>query len=263
MNTAETFETAAARASGTRLEMSLRPGVTFPNWSVVTSETARKAVDSILEAFGVEKRWSGIGDAEDRVRRAVLEHYAQSGHAPSIAELSKSSGITRDETRELLRKLWARDMVVLDRSGETITGAYPFTERETGHRVRLGDRVLNAMCAIDALGAGAMYGRDATIDSTCPACGSAIHIETRDNGAALATFSPSGAVVWSGIQYAKGCAADSLCTVLVFFCSDAHLESWRNANHPGVKGFRLSMEEGLQAGKAIFTPLLAPASLTA
>ncbi len=257
---ARTFETGAAGAPGTRLEVSLRSGVTFPNWSVVTSETVREALDSILEVFGVEERWSGLEDAEDRVRRAILDHYGQTGHAPSIAQLSKSTGTAPDEIGDVLRKLKARDMVVLDQSGETITGAYPFTERDTGHRVCLGDRVLNAMCAIDALGAGAMYDKDVTIDSTCPACGTAIHIETRDNGAALATVSPSSAVVWSGIRYFNGCAASSLCTVLAFFCSDEHLESWRGANHPDLAGYRLSMDEGLQAGKAIFTPLLAPES---
>ena len=72
--------------------------------------------------------------------------------------------------------------------------------------------------------------------------------------------SPSGAVVWSGIQYFNGCAAESLCTVMAFFCSDGHLESWRDANHPDVKGFKLSMDEGLQVGKAIFMPMLATAS---
>ena len=159
----------------------------------------------------------------------------------------------------LIGKLESRDMVVLGPGG-SITGAYPFTDRDTGHRVRLGDRLLNAMCAIDALGAGAMGHADATIDSTCPACGEAIHVETKHNGAALAAVSPAGAVVWSGIQYFDNCAAESLCTVIAFFCSDQHLKAWRDAKHPGAKGVRLSMDQGLQVGKAIFTPLLAAAS---
>lgn len=253
-------ETSAAGPSGPRLEMTITPGVTFPDWSVVNSRTVRETLDSIFEVMGVEERWSGLGDAEDRVRRAILDYYAEAGRAPSLPRLAEITRLGPGELRALLEKLEARDMVVLDRRGDTIAGAYPFTERDTGHQVRLGDRVLNAMCAIDALGVGAMYGKDATIDSTCPACGAAIHIETRDSGAALANFSPSGAVVWSGIQYFGGCAAESLCQVMAFFCSDAHLASWRNANHPDVKGFRLSMYEGLQAGKAIFTPLLAASS---
>ena len=259
MTTAETFETTAPATPGTRLEIPLRPGVAFPDWPAITSETAAEALVAIIEAFGAETRWSGLGDGEDRVRRAILEHYGESGEAPSMAALTQSTGLARDVLGELIGKLESRDMVVLDPGG-TITGAYPFTERDTGHRVRLGGRLLNAMCAIDALGAGAMYHTDATIDSTCPACGGAIHVETRDNGAALAAFSPSTAVVWSGIQYFDGCAAESLCTVIAFFCSDEHLVTWRNARHPGGKGVRLSMDEGLQVGKAIFTPLLAAAS---
>ena len=259
MNTAETLETTALATAGTRLEISLRPGVAFPDWPAVTSETAAGALRSILEAFGAETRWSGQGDGEDRVRRAILEHYGKTGRAPSMAALTGATGMAPERLRELIGKLESRDMVVLDPGG-TITGAYPFTERDTGHRVRLSGRLLNAMCAIDALGAGAMFNTDATIDSTCPACGGAIHVETRDNGAALAAFSPSGAVVWSGIQYFDSCAAESLCTVIAFFCSDEHLATWRDAKHPGGKGVRLSMDEGLQVGKAIFTPLLAAAT---
>ncbi len=263
MTTTQAPETSTPGPSGPGLEMTITPGVPFPDWSVVTSRTVRETLDSIFEVMGIEKRWSGLGDAEDRVRRAILNYYAEAGRAPSLPQLIEITQIGPGELHPLLEKLEARDMVVLDQRGETITGAYPFTERDTGHRVRLGDRVLNAMCAIDALGVGAMYGKDVTIDSACPACGGAVHIETRDNGAALATFSPSSAVVWSGIRYFGGCAAESLCTVQAFFCSDEHLESWRSANHPDVKAFRLSMDEGLQAGKAIFMPLLAQASSTA
>ncbi|MCH7544549.1 MAG: hypothetical protein IIB65_13030, partial [Proteobacteria bacterium] len=88
MTTAESFETAAPAAPGTRLEISLRPGVAFPDWPAITSATAAEALLAILEAFGVETRWSGLGDAEDRVRRAILEHYGKTGEAPSVAALT-------------------------------------------------------------------------------------------------------------------------------------------------------------------------------
>lgn len=257
MSTTQTLATPASGASGRRLSILFRPGITFPNWSVVTSETVCQALDSIFEVFGIEQRWTGIEDAEDRVRRAVLDLYARLGHAPSITQLAEATAIAPDEVRGLVRKLRARDLIVLDETGETVVGAYPFRDRDTGHRVHLGDRVLNAMCAIDALGVGAMYDKDVTIDSVCAACGSEIRITTRDNGAAVDEVSPPSTVVWSGIRYADACAADSLCTVLAFFCSDEHLESWRKSKHPDVKGFRLSLDEGMQAGKAIFTPLLA------
>ena len=242
-----------------RLEVPLRPGVTFPDWSVVASETVREALDAVLEAFGVEERWSGIEEAEDRVRRAILENYGETGNAPSVERLSQTTGIAPREVSRLLGDLATRDIVVLGDSGVTITGAYPLTERVTGHRVRMGERVLNAMCAIDALGVGAMYDEDVTIESVCQMCGDEIRVNTRDRGAALAAFSPTDAVVWVGTRYADGCAATSMCTTMAFFCSDGHLAAWRETDDAGADGFRLSMDEGLQAGKALFMPLLARA----
>jgi hypothetical protein len=40
--------------------------------------------------------------------------------------------------------------------------------------------------------------------------------------------------------------------VLAFFCSDAHLAAWLEQHGKELPGFRLSMEEGLEAGRAIF-----------
>ena len=247
----------ATDAPGGRLEITVRPGVTTPDWSVVTSETVREALGAVFETCDWEERWAGLDEAEDRTRRAILQSYPLTGHAPSIDELALSTGFAPDQVRDQIAKLKARDMVVLDRDGTTLTGAYPFIDRPTEHRVHLGETVVNAMCAIDALGAGAMLGIDAVVESACRSCGAPIRIETRGKGAGLADHSPRSAAVWTGIQYADRCAADSLCTVMAFFCSDGHLESWRDGQNPRANGFRLSLDEGLQMGKAIFMPLLA------
>ncbi len=260
MTSTQASKTVATDAPGGRLEIAVRPGVTTPDWSVVTSGIVREALGAIFETCDWEERWAGLDDAQDRTRRAILEAYPRTGHAPSIDELALTTGFAPDQVCDLVAKLKARDMVVLDRDGATLTGAYPFVDRDTEHRVRLGETVLNAMCAIDALGTGAMLGADVAIESACRFCGAPIRIETCDKGAALADYAPMIAVVWSGIQYSNGCAADSLCTVMAFFCTDEHLQSWRDAQDRKTKGFRLSMDEGLQMGKAIFKPLLAPAS---
>ncbi len=238
-------------------EIPLGPGAVFPDWSVVVSDNARAVVDAVIDLAGLEDRWRGIGEAEDAVRGAVLRHYAATGRAPSIAELGDVTGLGSDAARGLLKQLKERDLIVLDDAGEAILGAYPFTERDSGHRVDLGGTTVSAMCAIDALGVGAMCERDVTIHSTCRACGEAIEITTRDRGAALDRVTPEGAVVWVGLRYAGACAASSLCTVMTFFCSDAHLDRWRDADEPDLNGIRLSIDEAFQAGKAIFTPMLA------
>ena len=247
----------AAGAPGGRLEIAVRPGATTPDWSVVTSETVREALGAIFGTCDWEDRWAGLDPAEDRTRRAILEAYPRIGQAPSIDDLALTTGFAPDQVRGLVAKLAARDMVILDRDGATLTGAYPFIDRPTEHRVHLGGAVLNAMCAIDALGAGAMLGVDAVVESACRSCGAPIRARTREKGAALADYTPTDAVVWTGIQYANGCAADSLCTVMAFFCSSAHLDWWRASQDSESRGFRLSMDQGLQMGKAIFMPVLA------
>ncbi len=255
-----TSRTEAADAPAGRLEIAIRPGVTTPDWSVVSSGTVREALGAIFETCDWEQRWAGLDEAEDRTRRAILEAYPRTGHAPSIDELALSTGFAPEQVRDLIAKLAARDMVVLDRDGTTLAGAYPFIDRATEHRMKVGETVLHAMCAIDALGTGAMLGADVAIESACRFCGAPVRIETRDNGAVLEAYAPASAVVWSGIQYSNNCAADSLCTVMAFFCTDEHLQSWRDAQDRGTKGFRLALDEGLQMGKAIFKPLLAVAS---
>ncbi len=252
-----TSRTEATDAPIERLEITIRPGVTIPDWSVVTSGTVREALGAVFETCDWEQRWAGLDEAEGRTRRAILEAYPRTGQAPSIDDLALTTGFTPDQVRGLVAKLAARDMVVLDRDGTTLAGAYPFIDRATEHRMKVGETTLHAMCAIDALGTGAMLGADVAIESACRFCGTPIRIETRDKGAALEAFSPTSAVVWSGIQYANSCAANSLCTVMAFFCSDRHLESWRDAQKPSANGFRLSLDEGLQMGRAIFVPLLA------
>ena len=235
----------------------VRPGVTFPDWAAVTSPQAHEALVAIFEAIGAEKMWRSYTPAEDGVRTTLLRLYAEQGRAPARDELAERADVSESTIRPILTSLRARDLVVLDADGERIVGAYPWTDRATEHRVRLGERTLNALCAIDALGAGEMYGCDVEISSRCRACGAPITIATRDRGRAVADVQPGSAIVWSGIRQTDGCAADSMCTVIAFFCNDAHLAAWRAEHHPETPGFRLSLEEALQAGRAIFGPSLA------
>jgi hypothetical protein len=235
----------------------IRPGVVFPDWSAVSSELVRTALSDIFEAFGMERCWDGLSAEEDRVRRAVLEGYLGEGRPPTAAALAASTGLGADAVTSLLAGLRKRDLIVLGDSGE-IRGAYPLTETATEHRVRLGDHVVHAMCAIDALGVGRMYESDVVIDSSCRASARPIRIVTAGHGRRLRSVEPASAVVWSGIRLSEGCAAETLCTVIAFFETAEALESWRERENPDARGYRLTVEEGMQAGMAIFAPMLAP-----
>ena len=233
----------------------VRPGVTFPDWSVVKSPAVKDALQAMVGSDHVFDRWSGYDPATDRVRVALLELYSEDGRTPTTGALAERAGLNETSVRTLLEELRRRDLVVLD--GERIVGSYPFTDRDAGYRVTLDGRVLNAMCAVDALGIGAMTDRDITIASRCRHCGAQIRIATRDQGRALAQIEPRTAVMWQSVRYEGACAANSLCATTAFFCSDDHLSAWRRQQAGDEAGFRLSIEEGLEAGRALFGPSLA------
>jgi hypothetical protein len=242
-----------------RLTSWLRPGVPFPDWSVVESASAREALVAMLEAAWDQKAWQGHTPAEDAVRRTILELYRELGHAPPREEIARRSRMAPERARALLDRLAGRDLVVLE--GDQIVGAYPLTDRPTEHRVRVEGQRLHAMCAIDALGVGAMYGTNTLIGSRCRLCRAAIDITTVDHGRRFDTVLPGETVVFAGIGYRGGCAATSLCTTIAFFCRDTHLSEWRSAQPVDASEFRLSIDEAFEVGKAVFGPVLAPPAL--
>lgn len=265
MNDCCASSSASARQSVTELPALtshvVRPGVTLPDWSIVTSPIVRQALLAMVESNHVLNRWSGYAPAADWVRTSILRLYGEAGRAPAISAIATRAGLTAAAVRPLLMDLRQRDLVVLD--GERIVGAYPFSDRDTGHHVTLDGRILNAMCAVDALGIGAMADRDITIESRCRHCGMPIRISTREHGRALADVEPGTAVAWLSVRYEGACAANSLCTATAFFCSDDHLAAWRGERPTDEPGFRLSIVEALEAGRAIFEPSLTAIDTTA
>jgi hypothetical protein len=235
--------------------VALRPGLALPDWSLAPDPQARAALAASMAVAGRRDKWAGLGEAEDAARRAVLHSLASHGAVPLTAPAGADLAV-------LLRALQRRDLLVLDAAG-AVTAAYPFSALPTPHAVTLGDPArpaVHALCAIDALGAGGMLGVDSLIRSRCAECGAAIAIRTCDAGHALAAVEPAGALVWSGIRYAGGCAATSGCALKPFFCSGAHLEAWRARTDPDGPGYRLAPAAALQAGLALFVPMLRPVS---
>ncbi len=241
----------------------LRPGVDCPDWSVVHSPVVREALLALFEPEQILCRWSGFAASEDHVRTTLLRLYAERGRAPTVAALATATGLSVDEVRLQLAHLTQRDLVVLSDDGDRILGAYPFTDTLTGHRVAVKGLVVNAMCAIDALGVGAMLRRDIRVASRCLRSGAAIEIATRDHGRALAAVWPATTVVWLSLGCDNRPAAFSLCTRTAFFRTAADLEAWRaEAPCAEQRGVRLSLSEALEAGRAIFEPSLRQVNAT-
>ncbi|MBA3519432.1 MAG: alkylmercury lyase family protein [Rhizobiales bacterium] len=243
--------------SGTQagIAVELRPGVLGPDWSVVTFEAASDALRARdASRPNLAEKWAvALDDAEDRIWQTVIKLFVELGRAPRSEDIVITSGLDGDNVAIVLRKLQHRDLLGLSDSGEVLH-AYPFTSRQTEHIVELGGHGLNALCAIDALGAGAMCGRDIVIQSRCRACGAPIRILTANRGESLNSVTPPGTVVWHDLSYA-GTAAASCCPRIAFFCSDQHLNEWLGTT-PSRTGRRLSADEALQVGRAIIGPVL-------
>lgn len=235
----------------------IRPGVFRPDWSVVTAPAARQALSGRIAACeGLLDTWSRALEADaDLVWRTVLRLYADKAQPPLPDEVADQTGIATARVVALLRNLQLRDLVGLESVGGPIRYAYPFTETPTGHRVELGATVLNALCAVDALGIASMYGTDVTVESSCRQCGRRIRFTTADKGRALSDLERAEAV-WYDLAYSNSAAA-SCCPAIAFFCSNEHLRRWLNAKTPRREGVRLTLDEALQLGRAIFGPVLA------
>jgi hypothetical protein len=208
----------------------------------------------------VVERWSKPLDPNaDLVWQILLRMFVREGRAPRSAEIAIATSLSPESVTATLRELERRDLIGLSPGTEAIRFAYPWSTERTGHRVALGAHTLWALCAIDALAAAPMYRTDVSVDSACVTCANKIYIATALHGRALRTMSPPEAVVWYDFSYA-GCAADSCCPSITFFCSDEHLHPWLKAQRRRPKGVRLSMGEALEVGGAIFGPVLAEAT---
>lgn len=236
----------------------LRANMHRPDWSKVTLPRAREV---LLRRIGADPagvaRWEGLGAGEDKTLAAVLRYFADHGRSPSAKDVASASGQSLDQARRSLEALLGRDLVVLDQSCTSILAAYPFTTYPTGHRVTLRGQPVDSLCAIDALGAGAMCRTDASITSACAHCAAPLHVATSRNGTELGVVEPAGAVVWYTLTF-DGCAAQSCCPSTVFFCNDDHLAAWRAGKGAHTTGDRLSIAEALEIGIALFEPLLRP-----
>ncbi|GMG84522.1 hypothetical protein LNKW23_37380 [Paralimibaculum aggregatum] len=235
-----------------RFALTIGPNTRFPDWSAVTSPLVEAALLDLLREDRMLARWQGLGEAARDTHRAILQSFRETGRAPRLAWLAERRRLAAAAIARHLDELVARDLVVC-RQGE-IEGAYPFTDRDTGHVVEIGEVSVNAMCAIDALGIGALLGRPTLIRSRCAHCAGKLRIGTGNDGRSITGQVPPGIVVWAGVEPIHGCAADTQCRSMVFYCSAEHLDAAQGGEP--VSGYRFSTSQALEAGAAIFGPFL-------
>lgn len=241
----------------------IRPGVERPDWSVVTSAAAREALLARDRSRpGPVAKWSTeLRAPQDLAWRTVLQLFVTLGRPPRLSEIAATCRVSDDTARTLVSALQEHDLVGLDEASGSISYAYPFTARTTEHSVAIHRHQLHALCAIDALGVGAMYGTDVTIVSSCRQCGTPITIATNRKGTELGAIRPAAPVVWYDLGYER-CAAMSCCPSIAFFCHEQHCDEWLGTLKAKPAGHGLTLSEAFEVGRALFGPILRAAALS-
>jgi Alkylmercury lyase len=190
----------------------------------------------------------------NEVYHHLLVSFSESGQPPTPQAIARRFNLPLEATDKALEIIEAQGNIYRDPTTRAVLAAYPFSAGPTPHIVRFPDgHWVYAMCAIDALGMPSMLGTDATIESRCAHCDKAIHVEVQHN--TLHGYEPRGAQVW--YMPVNHCCVPALeqCPSINFFCSAEHLAAWR-AIHSDMRGDRLTIEEALGRGTAVFGNLI-------
>jgi hypothetical protein len=215
-------------------------------------------VSKALAAAGIpsercgKARLAGLLGAERQLYRWILERFAEQG-SPGGGEVSAKArelGLDPEATMTVFAR---EDLIHLDEERE-IAVAYPFSGRQTRHRVILtSGHEVAAMCAVDALGIAAMLGTRIEIRSSDPSNGAPIAVRVDSNGSA--EWAPTEAVVLAG-SVKNGPSYAGCCSVLNFFASRKSAESYL-ADHGDLRGHAIPIPDAAAVGAAIFGEALA------
>lgn len=220
-----------------------------PDRSLANSPKVDEAMSALLSEARLAARWSELPPAVRDAHHRILRAYIADGAPLDISEFPT----------EIRAELSQRDLVHI-RDGK-IALAYPFSTAATDFAVRAAGVEMHAVCAIDALGVAAMIRRETEVSCLCPVCRTSMALTIAADGLAITNVTDRAARVWTGVMEVGSCAADSQCTSMRMFCSPEHLEVWRS-DRPGMRGFDLTLEEGVQLGAAIFRAFLQERSET-
>ena len=228
------------------------------------------ALRRLNEFLPLKKRQQALPKPLAHVHRLILRSLAERGRPLTTDEIAAILG-SRANALNALAELGSNDLVVLNTKvvrdeaahrlvlqdqEAKILGAYPMTTEKTPHKVRVGGpggQEIHAMCAVDALAIGLMFGVETCIDSKCHATGEPIYICQK--GREIAAARPSGdlrvGIRW---QTVSTCAAHTLCTEMVFLKDGPTAAGWKSKDPAAIELFTLP--EAIEYAGAFFLPLL-------
>jgi mercuric reductase len=232
----------------------------------IETKDVLQSLAHLQKLLPLKKRQEALAPPLRMVHRAILRALAETGTPPRQTEIAAMLGSKRSAVHAL-SVLAKSDLVILNTpvtmderihqptapDTAEVVGAYPMTTENTPHKVVIGDHSVNAMCAVDALVIGPMFGHETLIDSRCHFTGTPIRI--LQNGTEISQASPSRDIR-VGIRWQSFCehAAHTLCTEMVFLRDAETARLWRETAPASIELFTLS--EAIELGTAFFLPLL-------
>jgi hypothetical protein len=118
-----------------------------------------------------------VNESDLRLRNATYDAFVRLGRAPAVEELATGLGLAAGQVLAAWRRLHEAHALVLNRAGNEIRMANPFSAVPTAYRVYTGGRAWYANCAWDAFGVLAALHADGRIETSCPDCGEDISLE--------------------------------------------------------------------------------------
>ena len=214
----------------------------------------QSAIDRLTEQLPLKPRQDQLSLILKRLHQSILRSMAKRGVPPTHTEMVEMLGpINVTEALGVLAEL---DLVVLDKTGTRVSGAYPLTLETTPHILTIDNHIekytVYAMCALDAVAVAPMFGSEVNIDSSCRVSGETIRIQMR--GLDILAAEPIDVVVGIAWQKPCGVAAHSMCTEMVFIKNSKIAELWQKKTAANTSLFLLP--EAVLFAKGFFLPLL-------
>ena len=142
---------------------------------------------------------------DSEVRSHVYNSAMREGRPPTIAEIASTLSRTPDEVRASFQRLADGHIFVLQKGSGEILMANPFSAVPTPFLVKVGDRSYYGNCIWDAMGIPAMLKQDATIETSCGCCGTAMTLRITtgsvEAAAGIVHFAIPAAHWWDDIVF--------------------------------------------------------------
>jgi hypothetical protein len=219
-------------------------------------QLAKASVAADLERLNsylpLAARQARLPAATRAVHRNILRFLYEKARAPVLADFGDTLPVLPD-LHACLQALASEDLLVLDKHTGMPLGAYPITSEQTPHLLTINNRHIYAMCALDAVSVGPMFGGEVKITSSCQHTATPILIRMR--GKEILEVLPDAnctiAIRW---RSPGTVAAYSICMQMVFLRDEAAAAAWRKNDDEGVS--LLSLRDAVAVGSEFFCPLL-------